>query len=106
MGIDEMRNLIRRVAVLFVILVSSYLFVWALVYSVVMEFDYSYLGGYFVLAWRRGGELPATIQMLTFVFMALSALVAFGFWLYRSRAKPKGAKSQRSPGKRNAPGVT
>lgn len=81
-----MGNLLRKVAALFGFLVVSYLLVWVLVYSIVMGFDYSYLGSYFVLAWRGGGELSATIQMLTFLVVAIVLVVALWFWLYRSRA--------------------
>lgn len=90
MGIDVMSNLLRRMAVSFVLLVAGYLLVWVLIYSVVMGLDYSYLGSYFALAWRGGGELPATIQMLTFLVMAILLLVALGFWFYRSKVAPKG----------------
>lgn len=63
---------------LLIVIAVTYLLVWVLVYSLVMALDYSYIASYFVLAWRGGGELPAVIQMLTFLMMAILLLVVFG----------------------------
>lgn len=84
-----MIGLFRGVAVLLMLLVASYLLVWILIYSIVMELDYSHLKNYFVLAWSGGGELPATIQLATFLVMGILLLLLLGLWWRRIRMKSR-----------------
>lgn len=86
-------NLLRRVIMFLILVVVLYLLVWMLVYSIIIGFDYSHITDYFVLGWRGGGELPAAIQMLTFLAMAILALVVLGLRWCRARAGKGSRKS-------------
>lgn len=80
-----MSSPLRKIVISSAYVVGSYLLAWILIYSIVLGFDYSYFGRYFVLAWRGGGEMPATIQMLSFLATAFFVLAGLGIFLYRSK---------------------
>lgn len=80
-----MRILMRRVLTVLGIAIAGYFVAWVLAYSIVMEFDYAYLGRYFILAWSGGGELPAFIQLIALSFALITAIAAMLVVLGRNK---------------------
>lgn len=50
---------------------TTYLAVWLLTYIAVMRLDFSHVASYFVLGWTGGGEIPASINLISIVLTAL-----------------------------------
>ncbi|MCC8362252.1 hypothetical protein LK996_04085 [Lysobacter sp. A6] len=55
-------------------------------YAVPGLFDYGYIGEYFALGWRGGGELPTFIQ---FAAIGLTAIVAVAVFAVRGLKRRK-----------------
>lgn len=87
-GID-MSTVFMKIARLLACFTICYLLTWVVAYTVVMEGDFRFLGEYFILGWRGGGEYPTFIQTTSLVAALAVSIVATGLSWRRSLRERK-----------------
>lgn len=70
-----------------VVLIGLYLFLWTVVYSVLMKFDFNYYWDYLWLSWISPGEIPAYIQMYSVSLTVFFVLVFISLCVFRRGKK-------------------
>lgn len=77
------------------IVAISYLMIWFVTYSVVMDFDYGHVMEYLLLGWSGGGEVQSTIQLVSLLATALATVVALA--IARITRKRRGISKDSTP---------
>ncbi|MFT5419724.1 MAG: hypothetical protein ACI9D5_000465 [Candidatus Endobugula sp.] len=60
-----------------ILTVSGYFLSWFLSYSLFMSFRYEYFFEYFIFGWIGGGEIPSSIQIVSFLGVGCLLFLVF-----------------------------